>query len=390
MNKPQTPGDFDAVLGGTKQAYEDLEVLGGIEELQIYYNNPDPQHRIIIIQQALNYGDQGTEFLLEVLKKDDSREVKDAAYNLLFSQYSELAKYSEYIDINKTPQVFSRLNRLLQPQKFRELDEKNRRITIIQQTLNYGEKGSQFLLEVLKKDDSWDVKNAALNLLDTKLLLEILKKDYSWNVKDLAYLLLVSKDNKLAKSSGYIYLADIPKVFSKLNSLLRDEEFREANSETHKVILRIAKLKKSSSLRIEDAEKLPCTELRTIDKLWLKYSRGKFGISVQQEIYQSLAGKYFYKAKHYSPEVYNYFADRVGWRKDGNWLYSNDYNFSQTAPSGHLPLPIDYVRHERAKWEWERDFWNKKLEELKKRNKKLEELGRLQFTLLSRHAECNT
>ncbi len=69
MNKPQTPGDFDAVLGGTKQAYEDLEVLGGIEELQIYYNNPDPQHRIIIIQQALNYGDQGTEFLLEVLKK---------------------------------------------------------------------------------------------------------------------------------------------------------------------------------------------------------------------------------------------------------------------------------------------------------------------------------
>ncbi len=109
MNKPQTPGDFDAVLGGTKQAYEDLEVLGGIEELQIYYNNPDPQHRIIIIQQALNYGDQGTEFLLEVLKKDDSREVKDAAYNLLFSQYSELAKYSEYIDINKTPQVFFKI-----------------------------------------------------------------------------------------------------------------------------------------------------------------------------------------------------------------------------------------------------------------------------------------
>ncbi|WP_258316433.1 GUN4 domain-containing protein [Cylindrospermopsis raciborskii] len=30
--------------------------------------------------------------------------------------------------------------------------------------------------------------------------------------------------------------------------------------------------------------------MRTIDNLWLKYSQGKFGISVQQEIYKNLGG----------------------------------------------------------------------------------------------------
>jgi hypothetical protein len=35
----------------------------------------------------------------------------------------------------------------------------------------------------------------------------------------------------------------------------------------------------------------PCTDLRTIDGLWVKYSNGHFGFSVQKEIYLSVGGK---------------------------------------------------------------------------------------------------
>ncbi|OBU74841.1 GUN4 domain-containing protein [Cylindrospermopsis raciborskii] len=45
-------------------------------------------------------------------------------------------------------------------------------------------------------------------------------------------------------------------------------------------MLAVANRQSEGWLREEDAEKIPCKELRTIDNLWLKYSQGKFGISV--------------------------------------------------------------------------------------------------------------
>ncbi|WP_442950015.1 GUN4 domain-containing protein [Nostoc sp.] len=46
----------------------------------------------------------------------------------------------------------------------------------------------------------------------------------------------------------------------------------------------------------------PCTDLRTIDRLWVKYSNGHLGFSVHKEIYLSKSvggkadGKYYKEA----------------------------------------------------------------------------------------------
>ncbi|OHY31933.1 GUN4 domain-containing protein [Cylindrospermopsis raciborskii] len=146
------------------------------------------------------------------------------------------------------------------------------------------------------------------------------------------------------------------------NILLKAQDFRAADRETDKVILAVANREREGYLEIEDAEKFPCKELRSIDQLWLKYSRGKFGISVQQQIYQSLGG-----TKEYNQDVLRSMGERVGWRREGNWLYYSDLNFSQQAPSGHLPV-FAYG------WVW--GGW----------------VGRYggDTSLLSRHAECNT
>jgi hypothetical protein len=226
MSQPQNPGEFDAVLGGTHRAPEGAAVLGGIQGLLIHYQeDTNPHTRIEIIQKALNYGKKGTDFLLEVMKNDDSWEVKDAAYEIL-----------------------------------------------------------------------------------------------------------LSKDSELAKTSGYIDTTNIPQIFLKLNSLLQAQNFKEADWETRKIMLAVAKREKEGYLRREDAEKFPCKELRSIDQLWLKYSRGKFGISVQQQIYQSLGG-----TKEYDYDIWKFMGERVGWRQGSKWLYYSNYNFSQTAPPGHMP-----------------------------------------------------
>jgi hypothetical protein len=123
-----------------------------------------------------------------------------------------------------------------------------------------------------------------------------------------------------------------PIEYKKLENLLQAQNFKEADLETEKIILAVAKREKEGWLRIEDAEKFPCDKLRSIDQLWLKYSGGKFGISVQQQIYQSLGG-----TKQYNKEIWESMGDRVGWRQRGKWLSYSSLNFSQTAPSGHLP-----------------------------------------------------
>jgi len=72
--------------------------------------------------------------------------------------------------------------------------------------------------------------------------------------------------------------------------------------------------------------------VRTIDQLWVKYSNGRFGFSVQKRIYQSLGG-----TSKYDEKVWDKFGDKVGWRKNNKWLYYYDLSFLEKAPEAHLP-----------------------------------------------------
>ena len=102
-----------------------------------------------------------------------------------------------------------------------------------------------------------------------------------------------------------------PSKYTKLETLLNAQNFREADEETRSVMLAVAN--RQIYLRVEDAENFPCEELRSIDNLWLKYSQGKFGISVQQEIYKNLGG-----TKQYNRKVWESFGDEIGWRSGGS------------------------------------------------------------------------
>ena len=94
---------------------------------------------------------------------------------------------------------------------------------------------------------------------------------------------------------------------------------------------------------------LTCLDLSTINKLWLKNSDGKFGLTVQKYIWESSLDGVM-KNKGLSSVFQNdnekalaKFGDVVGWRNpnEDRWLRYYEYNFSaplQQFPQGYLPI----------------------------------------------------
>ncbi len=120
--------------------------------------------------------------------------------------------------------------------------------------------------------------------------------------------------------------------YSTLESLLQAGDWRGADQETERLMLQIANREKAGYLDVESLAKFPCEELQRLDDLWVKSSNGKFGFSVQATIWQEVGSPTEYN------EPWEAFGDRVGWRKDGNWLnYDSLKADPEISPVGEFP-----------------------------------------------------
>ncbi|MDJ1173130.1 GUN4 domain-containing protein [Roseofilum capinflatum] len=113
--------------------------------------------------------------------------------------------------------------------------------------------------------------------------------------------------------------------YTRLRDLLADRKWQEGNEETLHLILRATRRESDGWLDALNLEELPCTELETINQLWVAYSSGQFGLSVQCQIYEQVGGEY------------GQFCDRIGWRTESQWTKATDLNYTDNAPEGHLP-----------------------------------------------------
>nr|WP_232826245.1 GUN4 domain-containing protein [Cyanothece sp. BG0011] len=138
--------------------------------------------------------------------------------------------------------------------------------------------------------------------------------------------------------------------------MLKAGKWKAADKETARVMCQAANRSKEEYLREKDIDNFPCTDLRTINQLWLDYSGGKFGFSVQKEIYHRLGG-----TRDYNQEVWQTFGDTVGWSKAGSWLYYRNITYNISDPQGHLPysgcgwvgkLGLEWLWVLGGGWEW--------------------------------------
>ncbi len=123
--------------------------------------------------------------------------------------------------------------------------------------------------------------------------------------------------------------------YSRLRDLLKAGKWKEADKETYRVMIQAVGKKDGDWFTSDELLNFPCTDLCTIDRLWVRYSNGHFGFSVQKEIYLSVGGKP--DGKYYQV-AWNRFGDRVGWRVKSKWIYYINVTFDTLAPKGHLPV----------------------------------------------------
>ncbi|MEG4333726.1 serine/threonine-protein kinase [Microcoleus sp. AT9_A2] len=124
--------------------------------------------------------------------------------------------------------------------------------------------------------------------------------------------------------------------YTRLRDLLAAGKWKEADEETFKVMLKAARREKEGYFDWESIENFPCDDLRTIDQLWVKYSQGRFGFSVQKKIWLEVGGKVDYDTECK-------LGDRVGWRKGGQWLDYSNLTFKIAAQAGHLPWALAHA-----------------------------------------------
>ncbi|MBE9114123.1 GUN4 domain-containing protein, partial [Nodosilinea sp. LEGE 07298] len=123
--------------------------------------------------------------------------------------------------------------------------------------------------------------------------------------------------------------------YQQLEQYLQNGQWKEADEETYRLMITTVGKEEGQYFEAEELLNFPCEELLTIDGLWVQYSQGKFGFSVQKEIYLSKEVGGVADGR-YDKEALERFGDRVAWRVEDKWTFRMKYDTS--APKGHLPF----------------------------------------------------
>lgn len=80
--------------------------------------------------------------------------------------------------------------------------------------------------------------------------------------------------------------------YNQLEQLLKTKQWKEADKLTTSQIRAASGTSRKSinTATLENFSRLPCADFQAIDRLWVKYSNGRFGFSVQRKIYDSIDG----------------------------------------------------------------------------------------------------
>jgi hypothetical protein len=188
---------------------------------------------------------------------------------------------------------------------------------LISQLANLGEAGLEVLMEFLVKHR--DTQNT-INWLDGKVYQALYNSD---SVKSVEFL-------QANFPQGLVPLkSDCGIDYSELQTLLVKQEFEIADRLTVQKMCEVAgdTALQRKWLYFTDIDNFPITDLQTINNLWVIYSEGKFGFSVQKEIWLG-CGK-----------NWDNLWTKIGWKSGNNWTrYPGSFTWSLEAPKGHLPL----------------------------------------------------
>lgn len=119
--------------------------------------------------------------------------------------------------------------------------------------------------------------------------------------------------------------------YAPLAQYLKDGDFRKADDETRALLIKMAGTGAVGRgwVYFTEVKFIPAEDLQTVDALWRAGSKGKFGYSVQKELFAQSARRW--------PK----FFKQIDWTVGENNIYRKwpaEFIYSMDAVKGHLPL----------------------------------------------------
>lgn len=211
---------------------------------------------------------------------------------------------------------FIRTDKIVKLENSRSIKEQ---IQITKEIAKEGEDGQQALLKLLVHRRI--EKQIEISYLDG-VVFETLR---STNISSIKEQLHKFFDQGLIKLD-----ANLKYDYQPLQEVLIYQEFQEADKLTQIMLCKLAGLNENSKrnwLYFTDISLLPSKDLHVIDMLWRIYSRGKFGFSIQRQIW--LTNNCNWETLWH----------KIGWKNQGTpCRYPNEFIWDTSAPNGHLPL----------------------------------------------------
>ena len=138
-----------------------------------------------------------------------------------------------------------------------------------------------------------------------------------------------------AIESNLSLVSDIVR-YQPLRDMLSEEKWEEADKETIRLIADIAGHTDLEEFRPDEVRHFPCVHLQVIDNLWLTYSKGRFGFSIQARIYQEEGGNIETTIEQDSDMIKRW-GKRLGWRADNRWRKCDELDWTLNASPGCHP-----------------------------------------------------
>lgn len=184
------------------------------------------------------------------------------------------------------------------------------RVSAVLEALSYGQSGEAAIVAAL--DQEGIAGQSGLLLL--------------WQHPDPRLRSLLQGYTPLARSEQEI-------DYEPLRAFLANADWEQADLTTARIMLRLIGYPDRLYPDGDVLHQFPLTDLRTIDRLWTHYSQGRFGFSIQRQLWQQLG---------MTPGIPDLttlgkFGRQIGWRTGSAWRYHNQLTYSLRAPIAHLP-----------------------------------------------------
>lgn len=148
--------------------------------------------------------------------------------------------------------------------------------------------------------------------------------------------LLLAEDDALAQgfrqrfAEGWLAITSASGInYAPLQLALMEQRYEEADRLTSEHLRQLAGADAVNRgyVYYSEVPPIPSVDLESIDRLWVVFSQGRFGFSVQIKLLRSLSGRW------------DQLWPRLGWKQGGVWTrYPSAFTWSLEAPEGHLPL----------------------------------------------------